>query len=81
MGTKKKKKKKNQIEGADCKHLLSEPGDGGLSKFSLLSGRGNTILWQKEIAQKQKISEFPTTVLHMKLSKMVFDVLITQLAK
>ena len=44
MGTKKKEKKKNQIEGADCKHLLSEPGDGGLSKFSLLSGRGNTIL-------------------------------------
>lgn len=35
-------------------HLLLEPGEGGLSKFSLLSGRGRMILWQKEIAQKPK---------------------------
>lgn len=47
-------------------HLLLEPGEGGLSKFSLLSGRGRMILWQKEIAQKpKKFSMSPTTVLHV----------------
>lgn len=35
-------------------HLLLEPGDGGLSKFSLLSGRGSVILWQKRNRTKAK---------------------------
>lgn len=58
MHNKKKKKNEGHIQSfAFCAYydLLLEPGDGGLSKFSLLSGRGSVILWQKEIAQKPKI--------------------------
>lgn len=57
----KKKKQKQKMKdtfralcSALIMHLLLEPGDGGLSKFSLLSGRGSVILWQKRNRTKAK---------------------------